>query len=361
MLLLIAVAIAAEKTRLGGAISAPAILIIGGAVLSNTGVIPLSAPLYGGVVVFLIPVAIAALLLKADIGRIIRETGTMALPFLLGALFVVVGALLAGWMLDLGPEGHKVVGAMAATSIGGSMNFVAVSSALQFDDASLLAAAVATDSVVGASYLILMATVSGTLWFSKRANAETTNVDSRKAHTEAAVAAGDLLKNMANTLAVSLVIAAVGILLAAKAGVEQYAILVITVLAVLVANIFRRPLRTLRGDTEIGILVMYLFFFVVGASTDLNAFVENAGGIVLLTVIMLTVHVVLLVLATRWLKFDPAEALIASNACILGPATAAALAASRGWQHLITPGLMCGLAGYVIANFAGIGIARLLL
>ena len=62
----------------------------------------------------------------------------------------------------------------------------------------------------------------------------------------------------------------------------------------------------------------------------------------------------------RIMRLDLAEVMIASNACILGPAPAAALAASKGWRPLVTPGILVGLFGYAIATFIGVAISTLL-
>ena len=48
----------------------------------------------------------------------------------------------------------------------------------------------------------------------------------------------------------------------------------------------------------------------------------------------------------------------ASNACILGPATAAGLAGTKGWKTLVTPGILVGILGYAIGNFIGVGLAN---
>jgi uncharacterized membrane protein len=60
------------------------------------------------------------------------------------------------------------------------------------------------------------------------------------------------------------------------------------------------------------------------------------------------------------MKLDLAEVMIASNACILGPAPAAALAASKGWQPLVAPGILVGLLGYAIATFIGVALTEVL-
>jgi uncharacterized membrane protein len=74
---------------------------------------------------------------------------------------------------------------------------------------------------------------------------------------------------------------------------------------------------------------------------------------------MVVVHLVVLVIVGRLFRLDLAEVMIASNACILGPAPAAALAASKGWQPLVAPGILVGMFGYAIGTFIGVALAAL--
>ena len=57
---------------------------------------------------------------------------------------------------------------------------------------------------------------------------------------------------------------------------------------------------------------------------------------------------------------DLAELIIASNANIGGPTTAAAMASSKQWNKLVTPAILCGTLGYVIATFIGVALTKLL-
>lgn len=356
ILVVIAAAIRAEKTAFGSKLTAPAIILLASGALSNAGVIPMQASLYGGIVGYLVPVSIVLLLLKADLIRIVRETGTMAFPFLLCILFAIIGVLLASWLVGIGPDEAKLAGTMAATFVGGSMNFVAVSSALGFENPTIIAAALASDNILGASYLVLLAVVSGTNFFSRHTNANA--YVEAEANITSEAPSEMTLQSLSIALAISVTIAAAGMLLASSLSVAAFALLLITVLAVFVANVFKSSLVALRGDTELGIIGMYLFFFSIGASTDFRSLATDALNVGLFTLIILTVHVSLLTVAVRVFRIDAAEAIIASNACIAGPPSAAALAASRGWTHLVTPGLMCGVAGYVVANFIGIALFR---
>jgi uncharacterized membrane protein len=68
----------------------------------------------------------------------------------------------------------------------------------------------------------------------------------------------------------------------------------------------------------------------------------------------------LIIIVGKILKLDLAELMIAANACILGPATAAALAAGQGWRDLVTPGMLTGILGYSVGTFIGVAITHFL-
>lgn len=52
--------------------------------------------------------------------------------------------------------------------------------------------------------------------------------------------------------------------------------------------------------------------------------------------------------------------LTASNANVGGPATAAAMAAARGWPNMIRPAMLTGSLGYAIGTAIGIALAPLM-
>ena len=52
--------------------------------------------------------------------------------------------------------------------------------------------------------------------------------------------------------------------------------------------------------------------------------------------------------------------MIASNANVGGPATASALAVSKGYKSLVMPALLVGTFGNAIGTFAGLAFYKLL-
>jgi uncharacterized membrane protein len=365
IMVLVAAALWAERTRLGQQLGGPLLLLGAAMLLANLGVIPHSAPLYGTVAGVLVPLAIPVLLLRADLRTMLGESGRLLGLFVLAAAATVAGALVGVAMIDLGPLEPQVAGTITASYIGGSLNFVATAEAVGIRDSSIYVAALSADAVGAVIFLLLLMSLP-TLRFVRAAMPSRfpeTGADTGSEATapEVAPAAPFDLAGAAIGLAVSFVICAVSLWLARRFGAESYHVLLITALALLVANTAKPLVRRVSADFQIGTLLMYVFFACIGAGANLAEVLNAALPILLFILVMVAVHLVVVVTVGALLRLDLAEVLIASNACILGPATAAALAASRGWKALVAPGIVVGVFGYAIASFIGVAMTTALI
>ena len=59
----------------------------------------------------------------------------------------------------------------------------------------------------------------------------------------------------------------------------------------------------------------------------------------------------------RCLKIPFREIVLASNANVGGPTTAAAMASSKRWNDLVLPALLSGIFGYAVATGLGLGLS----
>jgi uncharacterized membrane protein len=99
-----------DATVIGRKIAGVIWVLRGAMLLSNTGIIPVASGVYDFVGTTLVPLAIPMLLLKADLRRILRESGVVLLTFTIASVAVLVGAVLGFHLLDLGAGGAKVAG-----------------------------------------------------------------------------------------------------------------------------------------------------------------------------------------------------------------------------------------------------------
>ena len=365
IMVIVAFGLWAESQRWGQQLGGPLILLAVSMAASNFGIIPYSAPLYGTIAGVLVPMAIPLLLLRADLRTIFAESGPMLVAFLLAAGATIVGALVAAQLIDMGPLHAEIAGTITSSYIGGSLNFVATAEAVGIKDSSVYVASLSADAV-GAVIFLVMLMLMPTIGFIRRA------MPSRfiGQGPEAVAAEVDVpatkeakpfrLATAANGLALSLVICAVSSGLASLLQADAFFVLIVTALSLVVANFAKSVVRRVESEFELGTLFMYVFFAVIGAGANISEVLGAALPIIIFITVMVLVHLCLLVIIGKLMKLDLAEVLIASNACILGPAPAAALAASKGWQPLVAPGILVGMLGYAIATFIGVAITAVL-
>ena len=353
----------ADSTRIGRQVSGVGIMLVVAMVFGNLGIIPHAAPAYDVVWSFLVPVAVPLLLLKANLRRIIPETGPMLGAFFLGVSGTLIGAVLGFQLLPIGESGADLAGILSSTYIGGSMNFAAVAEALEFNERTLLTAALAADNVVGTLHILVVVLIPSVVFLRKWIPSPIVEAAEPALHDE--LTAGDeippfKLAHICLLLTISLVISALGYGIAEVLNIPNYGILFITAITLLIANVFHHQLETLHGGFETGMMMMYIFFATIGAGADVAVMIDSGVMIFVYASFIVITHIVVIVVGAKIFRMDLAEVVVASLACIGGPVAPAAISASRGWRTLVTPGLMVGILGYAIANFIGVALARLL-
>jgi len=336
-------------------------VLVVGMILSNIGAVPLKSPVYDFVGGNLVPLAIPLLLFKADLREIFTKSGAVMVTFLIASCATVMGVMLGFFMLDLGEIGPKVAGVYAGAWIGGAVNMLAVSQAVQMTP-NEFSLSISASSLVSILALYFLLTIPSINFISRWSSGDRGSLEQQADNIFESVNEGNdfILSHVSGALALSFLICWISKSVSETFGYGQYSILVITALTLLFANIFSRILKDLRGDFEIGMLLMYLFFAVVGAGTDATAFISNAPLLFIYGLIIIFIHLSVVLFFARLLKIELPEAIIASGAALVGPAPTAAIASSKGWRHLITPGIMCGIFGYAIATFIGVSITAFL-
>jgi uncharacterized membrane protein len=346
----------AERTRWGAKLSGAVVAIGVAFVLSNLRVIPSSAPAYDVVWSFLVPLAIPLLLFTADLKRIVREAGPTLLAFAAGAVGTVLGTWLAYRFLPLGEEGWKLAGIFCATYVGGSLNYMATAEALDLRSGDLLAAGVAADNLAMALYFLVLFALPSMPWlrrrFARRVPEGATELAARETGPRIDT------RSMATALAIAATMCAAGYGIAHALGIGSAGILFVTALTVTLATLFPGRLGSVAGAHELGVVLMQVFFAVIGASASISLVIRHGSMLFLFAIAILTVHLLVILVAGRLLRLDLAEIVIASNANMGGPTSAAAMAVARRWETLVIPAVLCGTLGYATATFVGVAVGH---
>ena len=134
----------------------------------------------------------------------------------------------------------------------------------------------------------------------------------------------------------------------------------ITNFSLIWSTCFEKQASNMRGAQEIGTWLIYLFFFAIGVPASVGMLIRSAPILLLFCMIIVLVNMLFCFLGGKLFKFDLEEIILASNANIGGPTTAAGMAISQGWVKLIGPCMLVGTFGYVIGTWLGILVGSLL-
>ena len=342
-------------------------IIFTSALCSNLGLIPTDAPVYGTLIDFTVPFAVCLILFTVNLADV-REAGTaMLAAFALASLGTILGVMTANLSLEpflariLEAESWKLAGPYTGTFIGGSLNFLALWQGLEIGNPDLFAAANAVDNLtlfpLYTLWMVIPALLAGRYVVAKR-----WQVHFEEDNDTGAVAPEKPRLDPVQVATLSFL--AVGVMAISNwldsAVIDRFfpglpTILIVTTLALAVGQL--RPIRRLEGAWEIGDLTFYLFFAAVGALIDFYLAVVLSPVVLLYVIVIMAVHMLVLYGVGRWLRMDIAVLTIASVATKAGPALVTPVAETKGWRHLVLPGIIVAMLGYAIGNYVGYAVA----
>lgn len=345
-----------EKTRVGKELSGALVATLIGLALSNLGVIPCDALEYDIVNKYLLPLAVPMLLLSADLRKVVRDTGRLLPVFLAGSVTTVLGTLAAisvFTLASLGENGWKIAAALCARHIGGAINYVAVTVATGADQAAVSAGLAADNLICAVYFTSLYALARGIPPDSDDAAAP----DGTQAEIKDETQQSMNVLHGCTALAIASVICHLAHVASGRVGQPGMVIPIITGLTVTLATAVPRLLAPIVPSAEgLAAILMQVFFASVGANGSVAQVMHNAPSLFVFSFIQVFVHLGLLLgigKACRWRRRD---VLLASNANVGGPTTAAGMAAAKGWKLSLVPSLLIGTLGYAIATFVAIGL-----
>ena len=369
-----------QKYKWASAISGVIIALVCAMTLSNLNIIPTSAPVYDIVWDYAVPLAIPLLLIKCNIKKIFKESGKILIIFLIGSFATAAGSLIAFFLLKNHINELEGIAAMiTGTYIGGTVNFAALSNAFNVSEKMVSSATVA-DNLLMALYFFVLISIPSLGFFRK--NYKHPYIDNMEnINTESIVSEywkpkeislkdiGISISFAFITVAVSNSISSYLSLLIPKTNFILYMLngllgnqyLIMTTISIICAASFPNIFAKMGAAQEIGTFLIYLFFFVIGVLASLNEIIKNSPLLLVFCSIVVFINMIISFIFGKIFKFNLEEIILASNANIGGPTTAAAMAISKGWIDLAVPVIFVGTLGYVIGTYFGVFIGNLLL
>ena len=361
-----------RRTAFGRQVSAP--LLAMGLAATAVSLTPhaASAPIAAAVARVwdgVVPFALALQLLGADLRQLARSRDAVA-AFCCAAAGTAAGtaAAFAACARWVGPDAWQLAACLCASYIGGSVNFAATASALGMSanasGRALIAAAMALDNLMMALFLAVLlawpaANVAPPELPRRNKALSSSSTAAAVIDAPASLAAPALRWAGACCIAAACCCAAAAAASALRLPGSFLALVAVFAAAASAAAsaLARRPAAALLGadaaDAAPAALLL-LFFAALGASAGPAAAASVGPAAAAFIAVQLSTHLAVTLALGAALRLPRQLLLLASNAAVGGPATAAAMAAARGWPHLAPVAVLLGTLGYVIGTAAGV-------
>ena len=366
-----------QKYQWASKVTGCVLAMLGTMILANFHIIPTETPVYDSVWAYVVPLAIPLLLFQCNIKKIGKESGKLLLIYLISSLGTVFGAVFGftvfhNWI----PELYRVSAMFTGTYVGGSVNFAAMADTFGASGA-LSSQAVVADNLLMALYFFVLIAIPAMNFFRKHySHPLIDEIEAGKiGHSQNFWQAKPIsLQNISFCFAAATIIVAVSVTIAKFLASlfpaegptfilnqllgNKY--LIMTTITMLCATLFPKVFNNAPGANEIGTFLIYIFFAVIGAPASIMSIITQAPLLLVYALVIVACNMLITFLFGKLFHFSLEEIILASNANIGGPTTAAAMAISKGWNKLVGPVLLIGTMGYVLGNYYGVLVGNFL-
>jgi uncharacterized membrane protein len=373
-----------QRYRWAARLSGPVLALLIAMTLSNLHVMPAASPAYDFVTDWLVPLAIPLLLCRANLREIIRTGGRVFLIFHISSIGTLIGTFIAVWTLRARiptPDLQHAAGMMAASYIGGGVNFMAIKASYHVAE-NVANPLIVADNFIMAGIFVVLVAIAAQPWF----RARFPHPHSARINTTAAAALaathwarkGIGLQDVARALGFAFVVLALSRLLGRGAtaafeavphlgpGMQMLRVLctnpfvLLTGLTLVAATVLAKPISKVNGPEEIGTYFLSVFLFTLGLPADFAAVVTQAPIYFAFCGIIAVLNLAFTLLVGKLLRLNLEELLLVVNANLGGAPSAAAMATGAGWAQLVLPGILAGIWGYVIGTPIGVFVVEVL-
>lgn len=376
VLVVVAISIVLEQRyKWAASLGSVVLCIFIGLFLSNIGIIPYSSSVFSGIGNVVLLCAIPLMLFKANIVKILKDSGKLFLLFHIAAIGTVVGVLAAFIVFRVFGNTKYLLTIISAAAVGGTVNCVAMGSIFDIPN-GMLESYLVVGNFSAAAMILILRLLHNSKWVRKNLKHPYTDKfeaafngkeNEGKGKTNAAAFWGGKeigIKDIALALALTFSIVGISSLIAnwvvslnPPAIIAQLfgsVYLIMTIITVILATAFSKFMGNIRGTLELGNIGMLAWFVTIGASGNLVDIIKNGALSLGLLAIVIPVNILFAVIGAKLIKATWEDAVNATCATVGGPPTAAAASVTFGWDEMVVPGILVGLWGYIIGSYFGI-------
>lgn len=350
-------------------------------IASTVGFLPTVSPAYDWMRDYLLSFSIFILMMTADIPTILKIGPKALVIMLIGTAGVVIGGPMAFLIFEkwLPPDTWKGLAALSGSWIGGGANFAAIKESVSAPD-SIIGPIIIVDTAVGYTWMGVLLVLSNyqrliDKW--NHANSDVLqDIDRRLQDFQEKESKPLTLKDASIVLGIGFFVAVVcrnlalwfhgivnPVMSAAfpqLASIFTYFTWLMIFVSTLGIGLSFTGLRKIEatGASKFGYIALYLFMTSIGAKANL-AGILNAPVLLLVGAVWIFIHIACLLVGARLLKVPLFLVAIGSQANI-GGAASAPIVATAYYSSMAPVGVLMGIFGYLIGNYAALVCAFLL-
>ncbi len=332
-----------NNTAFGKKLSGPVCSMLMGYVLKINPIYSANLEITGSIRLIVSALATPMILQGANLSAIRNTFNTLLKPFVTVAFVTIFGGFVAAKLFLKNEILKPLSAALIAKNIGSGINYIATCRALGVSP-HLQSQGLVVDNVLAFIYFPIVH-IFGDRYTQKRNMKEeeeegaptdfsTEDVKTSLALTFAILAASHIEAEFWSTI---------------LEGVDSSRLFlpIATVFSILTATFLNFKSNVVNAGNFIGQCLLYIFFASAGLSSPpLGQAFTNDPELLYFACTMYAIH-----LFAIGFLFSSREILVASNAGIGGPATAAAFAKAKHWKELIAPAILVGNVGNAFATF----------
>ena len=332
-----------NNTAFGKKLSGPVCSMLMGYVLKINPIYSANLEITGSIRLIVSALATPMILQGANLSAIRNTFNTLLKPFVTVAFVTIFGGFVAAKLFLKNEILKPLSAALIAKNIGSGINYIATCQTLGVSP-HLQSQGLVVDNVLAFIYFPIVH-IFGDRYTQKRNMKEeeeegaptdfsTEDVKTSLALTFAILAASHIEAEFWSTI---------------LEGVDSSRLFlpIATVFSILTATFLNFKSNVVNAGNFIGQCLLYIFFASAGLSSPpLGHAFTNDPELLYFACTMYAIH-----LFAIGFLFSSREILVASNAGIGGPATAAAFAKAKHWKELIAPAILVGNVGNAFATF----------
>lgn len=319
----------------------------------------------------LVALSIPLILFSFDllsVKKLAKSTIVSFVCVIISAIVVSIGVALIGRKFNL-PYYDALAGMAMGVYIGGTPNLFAVGKALLGPDSAIINIANILESLFGGIFFFSLVSFVKYLYkklLPQRDFETDENIDDYSKETEYDYSLlprdSKGIKRLLAVFGLAVLCLGIGalveILVNGNMSGSLYIMIIVSLLGVVFS--FVKPIRETQGTYQISQYLILVFSLGLSMSVDFSTLASDVLPVFLyfvFTELLITlVHFIL----CKVFKIDGGTAIVTLVAGLYSPPFVAPIANAYGDKDLIVPGVICGVLGFIIANFIGIGLGTLI-